>query len=125
MEIGELKELLESYKFDSQYIKAKTKEIESFNCIAKSTSRLDSIKEIEEKTLSKLLDKKVFIEDLIQKLKQPYKTLFYMKYISFLTFDQIADRLNYSTKRIYQLHKEGMDDLLLKVSDIEQNISIN
>lgn len=123
MILTELKELLESYRYDSQYINAKTKEIESFNNFS-SSKQIDSIKEIEIKTLSKLLDKKIFIEDLIQRLKQPYKTLFYMKYIRFLSFDQIADKLNYSTKRIYQLHKEGMSILLVKTNEIE-NITIN
>ena len=48
---------------------------------------------------------------------QPYRVIFYLKYISLLTFDQIADKLNYSTKRIYQLHNEGLDIIIKKINE--------
>ena len=62
--------------------------------------------------ISKIVKKKKYIETLFQKLIQPYQILMYLRYISFLTFDEIADRMNYSTKRIYQLHTEALNKLL-------------
>ena len=55
--------------------------------------------------------KKKRIDQLIERLNQPYRIIMYLKYITFLTFDQIADQMNYSTKRIYQLHSEGVNKL--------------
>lgn len=47
----------------------------------------------------------------------------YMKYITFLTFDQIAVRMNYSTKRIYQLHSEAISILLKLINESDIDIS--
>lgn len=124
----ELKTLLEDYWFDNQYLKEKSKEMTSaskiFSC-SHSSQLLDVSLQYEEEQIRNILHKKQKIESLIQCLNQPYKTIIYMKYISFLTFDQIADRMNYSTKRIYQLHNEGITKLLSKINNNEINISKN
>ena len=69
-----------------------------------------------------IIEKKKNIESLIQSLSQPYKTIMYMKYVSFMTFDEIASKMNYSTKRIYQLHSEGFSRLLDIVSSNSFNL---
>lgn len=124
----ELKSLLEDYWFDNQYLKEKSKEITSVSkLIANSSSSqiFDDSIHYEEEQMKNILNKKRYIESLIQNLNQPYKTLMYMKYITFLTFDQIADRMNYSTKRIYQLHNEAITKLLITINNNEINISKN
>lgn len=128
MDIKDTKEELESYWFDYQYILEKSKENDAINNIVKQTCcRLEEInsqnksasvqqsmaevvdKQLrEEEMFIKVMNKKQSIEDAINKLMQPYKTVLYLKYIRFLTFDQIADRMKYSTKRIYQLHNEAL-----------------
>lgn len=111
-----LKELLESYWYDKQYLAEKAKEIQSVqNLINKNNNQelfIDS-KGYEESIAHTLIEKKKYVEGLIQELTQPYKTIFYLRYITFLTFDQIADRISYSTKRVYQLHSEGFAKLLV------------
>lgn len=124
----ELKNLLEDYWFDNQYLKEKSKEITSVSKIfsySASSQLLDASLQFEEEQIKNILYKKQKVESLIQSLKQPYKTIMYMKYITFLSFDQIADRMNYSTKRIYQLHNEGIAKLLSNINNNETNIIKN
>lgn len=125
---SELKTLLEDYWYDNQYLKEKAKEVESINSLIRSGKASEFImntKNYEESEMSKIVEKKKYIEGLFQKLNQPYRTIMYMKYISFLTFDQIADRMNYSTKRIYQLHSEAISILLRTINEQNLNFSNN
>ncbi len=124
----ELKTLLEDYWYDNQYLKEKAKEVESMNtliCSSKDSDFIMSTKQYEELEMSKIFEKKKYIERLFQKLNQPYRTIMYMKYITFLTFDQIAVRMNYSTKRIYQLHSEAISILLKLINESDIDISKN
>lgn len=110
-----LKELLDSYWYDKQYLNEKAKEIQSMQNLISKNNNIELFydsKDYEESIAHNLIEKKKYIEGLIQELSQPYRTIFYLKYITFLTFDQIADRIGYSTKRIYQLHSEGFEKLL-------------
>ena len=128
----ELKTVLEEYIFDKQYLNEKIKELQNAQLqkekLYKTSTHFndqnsnESLSYIlnekkEEARLKKIIDKKQRIEDAIQYLPQPHKTIMYFKYICFLTFDQIADKMNYSTKRIYQLHKEGLIKLLKYIND--------
>ena len=123
-----LKELLEDYWYDNQYLQEKAKEFQSMDKFLKidgNSEFLISTKQYEESQMLKIVEKKKYIESLIQRLSQPYRTLMYMKYISFLTFDQIAGKMNYSTKRIYQLHSEGFSKLLNIINENETIFSKN
>ena len=71
----------------------------------------------------KIFKKKNYIEHIIQRLSQPYKTIMFMKYISFMSFDQIADKMHYSTKRIYQLHSEGLAQMTSLSEKEEQGLA--
>lgn len=124
----ELKTLLEEIWYDEKYLKEKAKEIENVSILLKKSERYDMLKnscEYEKSQMKKILEKKHNVEEMIEKLGQPYRTIFYMKYICFLTFDQIADRINYSTKRIYQLHSEGFANLLKIMNESDIMISKN
>ena len=126
MQKDELKSMLEDYWYDNQYLKEKAKEVETMDSLIRSGKGSDfimSTKKYEESEMSKIIEKKKYIEGLFQKLNQPYRTIMYMKYITFLTFDQIADRMSHSTKRIYQLHGEAIVILLKSIND--SNISTN
>ena len=126
MQKDELKSMLEDYWYDNQYLKEKAKEVETMDSLirpGKGSDFIMSTKKYEESEMSKIIEKKKYIEGLFQKLNQPYRTIMYMKYITFLTFDQIADRMSYSTKRIYQLHGEAIVILLKSIND--SNISTN
>lgn len=125
MKKEKLKEFLTEYWYDDKFLKEKTKEMATFNKLltTNESSIFNSSKQYEEDQIKRIFDKKYKIENLFQQLKQPHRTIMYMKYISFLTFDQIAVRMNYSTKRIYQLHNDAMESLLTIIND--KNISKN
>lgn len=126
----ELIKELEDYKYEYQYFIEKSKEIEKLKQeIQKSFARLKELKQTdfdvndlnaqikiildkqskEENALLSILAQKQKIEKNIENLPQPYKNIFFLKYISLKTFDEIALKMNYSTKRIYQLHKKGIE----------------
>ena len=126
----ELIKELEDYKYEYQYFIEKSKEIEKLKQeIQKSFARLRELKQTdfdvndlnaqikiildkqskEENALLSILAQKQKIEKNIENLPQPYKNIFFLKYISLKTFDEIALKMNYSTKRIYQLHKKGIE----------------
>ena len=120
---------LEDYKYEFQYFQEKSKEIERLKKeIQKSYNRLNELKESkidtselnkqiqiiadkqskEENALLTILSKKQEIEKRLENLPQPYKNILFLKYISLNTIDEIALKMNYSSKRIYQLHKKGI-----------------
>ena len=45
-------------------------------------------------------------------LEQPYRNILFYRYIKFMTFDEIALKMNYSTPRIYQLHDHAIELIL-------------
>ena len=63
----------------------------------------------EEEFLLAIITKKQEIENRISRLEQPYRNIFFLKYINMNTYDEIAFKMNYSSKRIYQLHKKGLE----------------
>lgn len=136
-------ESLESYKYELQFYGEKTKDLEKIRhemdkcqiviCDkqAKHTDssieeiRYDNLKRKYNEELSKLNtieSKKNFIESEIEKLPQPYKNILFLRYIKSHSFDEIAAKMSYSSKRIYQLHKEA---LKLYCEQQESMISLN
>ena len=71
----------------------------------------------EEESLLEMIKKKHQIEERIDKLQQPYKSVLLYRYISLYSFGEIAKKMNYSTKRIYQLHQEGIEIYVKSYSD--------
>ena len=122
-------EELESYIFDCQYFLEKSKDAESIKKeIDKTLHRINDMKlknfdtkEVEgrlgilienqakyEKSLQRLIVGKEDVEHRIENIPQPYKNILFLKYIKGNSFDDIALKMHYSAKRIYQLHKEGI-----------------
>ena len=125
----ELIKELKNYKYEVQYFLEKSKDIDKLkNEIEKSYARLIQMKEKnidtkdihkqlnkiiekqskEENALLNILTKKQKIERQIENLPQPFKNVIFFRYICGYSFDTIASKMNYSTKRIYQLHNEGL-----------------
>ena len=67
---------------------------------------------VEEKRLLEILERKQTIEEKINLLDQPYRNVLYLKYIRAYTIDEVALNMNYSSKRIYQLHKIALEKYL-------------
>ena len=128
MNKDELRKYLESFVYDQQYLNEKVKEVKNAKIIAEkifhdNDKEYSQFESSEKQRILNLYLKKQQMEDMFQTLGQPYRTLMFLKYISFLTFDQIAWQMNYSTKRIYQLHNNALTQLLYKINKNELNIS--
>ena len=59
------------------------------------------------------------IEEFINIIDQPYKSVIYSRYIALNTFDEIAHEMSFSVQRIYQFHKKGLEILLAHVNELE------
>lgn len=127
---SELINKLESYIYDYQYFLEKSKDVDNIKkeidtlmsrrndmklknmCTDELDRRMDFLIENqtkEEKNMSKLIIQKEEIEIRVEDMPQPYKNILFLKYIKGNSFDEIAKKMHYSTKRIYQLHKEGVE----------------
>lgn len=73
---------------------------------------LDRIKEIENdcsKKLQELLLKKYIVENKIEQLEQPHKSILYLKYIRGIKLYKVSEELNYSYRHIKTLHQEAIE----------------
>lgn len=133
----ELKEL-KSYAYELQYYNEKLKDMEKLTkVINELKSKLSDMKikgydttltvielnNLEDKqvllskTLSNILNKNQKVESKIEDMFQPYKNILFLKYVKNLSFDEIATKMNYSSKRIYQLHKIAVSMYLERKDD--------
>lgn len=72
---------------------------------------LDRIKEIEkdcDKKLQELLLKKFVVENKIEQLEQPYKSILYLRYIRGKTLNKISDEMGYSYVHICRMHGDAL-----------------
>ena len=121
----ELKEL-KSYAYELQYYNEKLKDMEKLTkeinelkfklsdmkikgydttLTVIELNNLEDKQVLLSKTLSNILNKNQKVESKIEDMFQPYKNILFLKYVKNLSFDEIATKMNYSSKRIYQLHK--------------------
>lgn len=142
MQNNKLLQSLENYKYDLQYYNEKTKDLEKLKnelykmqsiVRDKMTKKIDfSIESLQcEQLKTKYLDeqtklenieaKKRYLEDAIENLPQPYKTIFFLRYIKSCSFDEIATKMNYSSKRIYQLHKLAISQFTSQTTSIHHS----
>ena len=133
----EIKNILESYKFDNQLLIEKNNELFKLN--EQHFKKFEILKPINSKEnkdfyeqaiakykkqsliieneIEKILNKRKLIEGFIEDIDQPYKNVLYFRYIQCLSTEETALRMNYSPQRIYQLHDQGIK-LLFKKEDV-------
>lgn len=120
---------LQNLCHDYQYLKEMIDNIETQNLgVQKIYSSLKEMKRLKldigtldiklEKFLEKLIEEEEYlietieqrqkIQQRIQHIEQPHRNILFFRYICGKTFEEIAGKMNYSTKRIYQLHKESL-----------------
>lgn len=111
--------LMNDIKKTSKIILESSDKIVNDICVDKIDKLVIRIKD-EENKVDKCIERKNRIEYLIAQIDQPYSAVLYMRYVSFHDFKKIADLLNYSDKRIYQLHNlalDLLDEILVKNKD--------
>lgn len=132
-----LKEL-KSYAYELQYYNEKLKDMEKLtkeiNLLKLKLSDMEikgydttltviELKNLEDKQillnkmLSKILNNNQKVEARIEDIFQPYKNILFLKYVKNFSFDEIASKMNYSSKRIYQLHKIALSMYLEQNDD--------
>lgn len=74
----------------------------------KFKSILDQVVNVE-KRLLKALEKRQMALEKIDAMEQPYRNVLYLRYICSKRFDEIAEQMGYSTKRIYQFHEMAVE----------------
>lgn len=73
---------------------------------------LDKLQEIEKdcsNKLQELLLKKFVVENKIEQLEQPHRSILYLKYIRGLRLPVVADALNYSIQHIKRMSKDALE----------------
>lgn len=75
--------------------------------IESSIDRMDAIAIECDKKLQELLIKKFVVEDKIDKLPQPQKSVLYMRFIRGIKLEKID--IGYETRQLYRLQKEGIN----------------
>lgn len=132
MTVEECKKELREYRDNIKYIEEKQNDAEELRTrIEKITSNitglpngkgtdlekapleesLDRIKEIEgecNKRLQELLIKKYIVENKIEQLEQPYKSILYLRYIRGNTLYKISGEIGYSHEHICRLHGKAL-----------------
>ena len=134
MRRGKIIKELENYKYDYEYFVERFKNAKEFKTIinilnSKTQIVADSKKSLEleeiekeqideENALLNMIKQKHAVEERIDKLQQPYKSVLLYRYVSLYSFGKIAQKMNYSTKRIYQLHQKGVELYIEKYSQV-------
>ena len=73
---------------------------------------LDKLKEIEKDCSNKLQElvlKKFVVENKIEQLEQPHRSILYLKYMRGLRLPVVADALNYSVQHIKRMSKDALE----------------
>lgn len=139
MSKDEIKKILTNVKYDKQYYSEKcnaakkiAKEIDNLtvafsqqnvqNCVMIEMAEIiDALRaqctEINAKA-SKILGNVRKVEEMIEQLDYPYKSVMYFRYIIGHDFGKIAQLMNYSDKRIYQLHAIAIELLSANIREI-------
>lgn len=131
MTVEEAKQELREYRDNIKYIEEKQYDIEELHTrLEKVTTRMsltrtsggeintdkfsDGIsklkaleKEYEDK-LQELLLKKFAIDEKIEKLEQPYKSILFLRYARGYSWNKIAIEMNYSIQNIFIIHGKAL-----------------
>ena len=130
--IAEAKQELREYRDNIKYIEEKQNDAEELKTrIEKMTQNisgmpngkgtnldsapfeesLDRIKEIEkdcQKKLEELLLKKFMVENKIEQLEQPYKSILYLRYIRGNTLNKVSNEIGYSYEHVCRMHGRAL-----------------
>lgn len=67
--------------------------------------------------IDSFIDLKKEIHDVIEAVKNPNERLVLRyRYIEFLTWEQVAERMNYSIKQVHRIHSEALKNVVVPKS---------
>lgn len=131
MTVQEAKEELKEYRDSLKYIQEKQEDLEELRTyLEKVTTRLsktktssnsmssdkmsDGISKIEaiekeyDKKLQELLLKKFVVDEKIDKLEEPYRSLLFYRYARRFSWQEVAKEIDYSVSDTYRKHGKAL-----------------
>lgn len=131
MTIQEAKQELKEYRDNIVYIRGKKEDLEEMRTYLEKTttrlsktrtsnnsmnsdkmiegiSRMDAIEKEYDKKLQELLLKKFIVDDKIDKLDEPYRTLLFYRYTRRKSWQEVAKEIDYSVSDTYRKHGKAL-----------------
>lgn len=131
MTIQEAKQELKEYRDNIAYIRGKKEDLEEMRTYLEKTttrlsktrtsnnsmgsdkiidgiSRMDAIEKEYDKKLQELLLKKFMVDDKIDKLDEPYRTLLFYRYTRRKSWQEVAKEIDYGVDNTYKLHGKAL-----------------
>ncbi len=115
MDIKKIKQILESYRFDRKYFDNILNEIKELEKKASEVNlEIDKLRFLERRLVvankisSSVVDKVERIERIIDSLPPPIRNVLFYRFMRGYRVDRIANIMNYSAQRIYQLQSIGI-----------------
>lgn len=129
--IAEAKQELNEYRDNIKYIDEKKQDLEelrarlekttsslspsktfskgaSKDTFAEGVSRLEDIEQDYTKKLESLLLKKFIIDEKIDKLKEPYRSILFYRYTRRKSWNEVAGIIDYSVDHTFKLHGKAL-----------------
>ena len=71
-------------------------------------SRMDAIEKEYDKKLQELLLKKFIVDDKIDKLEEPYRSLLFFRYTRRMSWQEVAKEIDYSLSDTFRKHGKAL-----------------
>ena len=113
------KEYLEQARFLDMRINAKLEQLESLKNLRLRAESADGtvtkiavMQEEINRDIDELVDLKAEITRRIRQLSKPeYQTVLELRYLCFMTWEEIGDRMRYSMPYLFKLHTRALEEL--------------
>lgn len=131
MTVQEAKQELKEYRDDLAYIRGKQEDLEEIRTdIEKTTTRLSrtktsnnsmssdkmangiirmqAVEKEYEKKLNEMILKKLIVDEKIDKLEEPYRSLLFYRYSRRMSWVEVARKIDYSLRDTYRKHGKAL-----------------
>lgn len=131
MTVQEAKQELKEYRDNIVYIRGKKEDLEEMRTYLEKTttipsktrvsnnnvdsdkiidgiSRIDEIEKDYDKKLQELLLKKFVVDDKIDKLEEPYRSLLFYRYARRKSWQEVAKELDYEVNTVHKMHGKAL-----------------
>ena len=131
MAVQEAKQELKEYRDNIKYIQEKQEDLEELRAYLEKVttrlsrtktsnssmsndkmldgiSRMDEIEKDYDKKLQELLLKKLIVDDKIDKLEEPYRSLLFFRYARRMSWHEVAKEIDYSLRDTYRKHGKAL-----------------
>lgn len=131
MTVQEAKQELKEYRDNIKYVQGKQDDMEEMRTYLEKTttrlsktrtsnssmssdkmlegiSRLEAIEKEYDKKLQELILRKFVVDDKIDKLDEPYRSLLFFRYARRMSWQEVAKEIDYSLRDTYRKHGKAL-----------------